>query len=771
VIATTFRDERAALLASGSKGAAFAREYSDLVDEWMRKLLGDEPDVAVVAVGGYGRAELCPCSDIDVLLIHRGRKDIKGVAKRLWYPLWDAGLKLGHGVRTAKEAVKLAESDIEVATSLLEVRAVAGDAAMVDELAAKVRDGWSRRATRWLAALGAVVAGRHVEAGEVAFLLEPDLKEGRGGLRDVHALRWAEAAGRVLLPDDHRSLADAYGVLLDVRVELHRRTSKPNDRLLLQEQDAIATALGDADADALMARVAAAARTIAWTSDESWWRIRATLEGPRGRAITEHRAGPGVLVRDGQAELAPDADVANDAGLPLRLATAAARARVRISRSALERLATDTPAPASPWPDAVRHALVELLACGRDAIPLLEALDQKGLVVRLLPEWDAVRCRPQRNAYHRFTVDRHLCEAAAEAASLAATVSRPDLLLLGTWLHDIGKGFPGDHTAAGMEVVEDIAVRMGFTSDDAAVLVALVEHHLLLADTATRRDLDDDETIAATARAIGDPLRLELLDALTQADSIATGPAAWGPWKAGLVRDLVARTARVLGGERPEATTGAGAPGIEVWDLVNRAREANGPVVELRDDGTITVVAGDRPGLFCRVAGALALLGLNVLDARAWNVDGGLAVESFRVEPAYAGPPDAETVEQEVLAAITGRVSIEARLADKARAYGIQKPPRSAQPAQRRVHVDAEASATATVVEVRAPDAVGTLYRITRALSELELDIRTAKIATLGHEVVDTFYVLDHAGQRITDPAYAREIERAVLAELARVAS
>src|SRR6202012_5255900 len=209
-----------------------------------------------------------------------------------------------------------------------------------------------------------------------------------------------------------------------------------------------------------------------------------------------------------------------------------------------------------PWADETRSAFVELLGLGRPAIDKVESLDQHKLFVRLLPEWAAVRNKPQRNAYHTFTVDRHLLEAAALAAGLTETVERPDLLLIGTLLHDIGKGFPGDHTTVGIDVVDRIATRMGFDKDDVAVLVDLVRYHLLLPDTATRRDLDDPTTIARVAQAVGNPLTLHLLAALTEADSKATGPSAWGAWKAGLVADLVARTARVLRGETESGASG-----------------------------------------------------------------------------------------------------------------------------------------------------------------------------------------------------------------------
>jgi [protein-PII] uridylyltransferase len=756
------RRQRDALLAdTGLTGPAFCKAYTALADSWLAALLGHEAEVALVAVGGYGRGELCPGSDLDVILLHRGRKDVRSLAERVWYPLWDAGLKLGHAVRTVKEAVGLAASDLDSATALLDTRLVAGDPALAAELAERAGAQWRGRSTRWLKMLLENVADRHTRVGEVAFLLEPDLKEGRGGLRDVHTQRWAAAAGHILLADGEL-LDPAHETLLAVRVELHRRTGKASNRLLLQEQDGVAAALAMPDADALMARVATAARTIAWTGDETWDRIASSLRGPSGHsAPADRRLGPGLVLRDGLVELTREADP-GDPSLILRAAAAAASAGTRLSRSALDRLAAEALGPGDDWPEEARLALVRLLGAGPAAVPVFEALDQLGLLVRVLPEWERVRSRPQRNAYHRFTVDRHLIEAAVEAAHLAGRVRRPDLLLVGALLHDIGKGYPGDHTDAGIEVVSEVAPRMGFSDKDVATLVSLVRHHLLLADVATRRDLADEATPAMVAAEVGDAGILELLWALTEADSLATGPAAWGPWKAGLVRQLVARTEPILAGEPPRAAPEPLPDGTAA--LLSRAR-TEGLVLE-GQGSSVTLVAPDRPGLFCRVAGTLAVHGLDVLSARAWSTGEGQAVESFRVESVFGKAPDWAVLEADLRLVLAGRLSLEARLADRARDYAAAPRPAAASPARIQVTVDNDASESATVVEVRAPDRIGTLYRITKALAELDLDVRLAKVTTLGHEVVDAFYVVDVGGAKISDADHVRELERAVAAHL-----
>ncbi|HVE47098.1 MAG TPA: [protein-PII] uridylyltransferase [Acidimicrobiales bacterium] len=753
--------ERPQLVAEdGPVGRAFCRAYTELADRWLTGILSDEPGVAVVAVGGYGRGELCPGSDLDVVLVHSGRKGIQQVAERLWYPIWDAGVGLDHSVRTVKEALAVAGADLKAALGLLDARMVAGDAELAAGLAAGARQQWRKGAKRWLPELADLVEARHAQFGEVAFLLEPELKEGRGGLRDVHALRAAALATEVL-DAGNDTLSEPHDVLLGVRVELHRATGKASDRLLLQEQDRVAAVLDYADADALMAAVSAAARTIAWCSDDGWRRVKAPVAAGRSRSVGGERpVGPGLALIDGEVALAATADPAGDPALVLRAAAAAAELGTWLARSALDRLATEGAALPDPWPEAARNALVALLGTGRAAIPVLEALDQRCLLTRILPEWEAVRSRPQRNAYHRFTVDRHLCEAAANAAALTRRVARPDLLLVGALLHDIGKGYPGDHTDVGVEMMARMGARLGFPPADVEVLVSLVRHHLLLPDIATRRDLDDPATVAAVAEAVGDRDTLELLAALTEADGLATGPSAWGPWKAGLVDDLVARTARWLEGHRTPETPAL--PGPE-----HRAAMARGLVEVVVEGNRVTVVAPDRPGLFCRVAGTLALHGLDVRTAAAASEES-MAVEVFEVEPAFAKAPNWTRVRADVERALMGRLSLEARLADRVRAYAGRSRPSAPGPAEPRVTFDNGASAVATVVEVRAPDSIGVLYRITRALADCDLDVRSAKVSTLGHEVVDAFYVTDAAGAKVVDGEHLAEIEKAVLAELTR---
>ena len=764
---TSGTDERVALIANRALGGReLCRALSDATDRWLVSVFaqaveGAKGRFALVATGGYGRGELAPYSDLDVLLLHDSPKQVGAVAERLWYPIWDAAsgpdkVKLGHSVRTVKEAKALAGDDLDTATALLTSRHLAGDHELTAELAGAISADWRARRAHWLAVLARGVGERHGAAGEAAYLLEPNLKESSGGLRDIHALRWAESAGALIAPPDRVSLGEAEDVLLAVRVALHRATGRHGDVLWLQEQDSVAQIAGYASSDALMAAVSEASRRVMWVGDETWSRVNGLPP-----VAADHPLASGIVLRGGEVELDPAADPADDPTLMLRVARSAAAIGARISRSTLERLTASARDMPSPWPAGAIDDFVGLLLAGHPAIPVFEALDQYNLLVRILPEWAPNRYKPQRNAYHRFTVDRHLWETAANAADLAHRVTRPDLLVLGALLHDIGKGYPGDHTEVGVELVRQIGPRLGLVDDDVDVVIAMVEHHLLLPDVATRRDLSDDVTIQAVANAVGSATTLDLLAALTEADSLATGPSAWGSWKRDLVGVLVDRAHHVLGGGDVAEVTWRLFPTTEVLELM-----AEGGTAIRTTDDLIIVVAPDRPGLFARVAGVLSLHGLDVLSAEAHSDDAiagreAMAANEFRLVPPSDGITWSKVV-ADLERALADQLAIEARLAERAHTYRRRKMlSATLNPPSVRIHNDA--SSNATVLEVRAPDKIGILHRIAKALGELGLDIRHAKIQTMGNEVVDTFYVRNAAGLKVTDPFHLREIERALL--------
>jgi [protein-PII] uridylyltransferase len=779
---TSLRERRSALLARPElQGDDFCRAYAAEADEWLSALADravgeNNRHLALLAVGGYGRSSLCPFSDLDVVLLHSGRRDIKAVADAIWYPVWDEGVRLDHSVRRPSEVLATAADDVRVALGLLDARLVWGDHKVADPLIVDARNAWrDSLGTRYLPDLEAQMAERHRMAGDVAFLLEPDLKESHGGLRDVSVLR-AISAFAPLLADyaDLGSLGHATSVLTRVRVELHRNAQREQDKLLLQDQDQIASALAFEDADVLMAAVSAAGRQIAWVSDDVWRRRKLWDPSPKPRRRlrrSEDRSGqdgrsaialgPDMVDVGGEIALLPTAAVSEDTSLAFRLAATAAELDQPIAKGSLHRVADRMPPPGDPWDPALLAALIRLLAAGHAATDKLESLDQHGLVVRIIPEWAAVRNKPQRNAYHTFTVDRHLLECAAVASELTKSVERPDLLLIGALLHDIGKGFPGDHTMVGMKIVRQVATRMGFEEPDVEILVDLVRHHLLLPDTATRRDLDDPTTVANVARAAGNRVTLHLLGALTEADSRATGPSAWGPWKAGLVGELVRRADLELAGE----TQPSGPPQIPspYRALMEEVRTSGLPSVSL-DPPQVVVAAPDRPGLLSDVAGILALHGM---DVRAANVSGeeGVAVEVFTVEVARGTWPDTARLREDLAEVLAGKLPIEERLSERGRVYPVRRRS-AAHVLGADVRVDNDASDSATVLEVRAPDEVGLLHRITRVLFEANLDVVSARVSTLGELVVDAFYVREDIGEKVTDPARLEGITEAIWASI-----
>ncbi len=783
---TSLRERRRRLLEEpGLKGEEFCRRYAAEADAWLSQLADKaakdaQRHLALLAVGGYGRQSLCPYSDLDVVLVHTGHRDIKAIADGIWYPVWDEGVQLDHSVRRPQEVLAAAAEDVRVALGLLDPRMVWGEPRVADPLLEKAKAAWrDKLGTKYLPLLEDQMGARRAAAGDVAFLLEPDLKESHGGLRDVSVLR-AIAAYAPELPDyaDLGSLDEATRVLTDIRVELHRMAGREHDKLLLQDQDQVAAALDFPDADDLMAAVSTAGRQIAWVCDDVWRRRRLwdPTPAPKRRLLNRRSVSDGLPPGDiplsdlgpdltdvgGELALTPEAPVSSDTSLPLRLAATAARLDRPIAKGSLFRLADRMPAPGDPWTDETRHALVDLLAVGPPAVDKIESLDQHGLFVRLLPEWSAVRNKPQRNAYHRFTVDRHLLETAALAAGLTEHVERPDLLLVGALLHDIGKGFPGDHTTVGIEVVGRITTRMGFPPTDVDVLVDLVRHHLLLPDTATRRDLDDPTTIANVARASGNRLTLHLLAALTEADSRATGPSAWGPWKAGLVADLVERTDKLLQGDDSAPVVPETIPAAH-RALIDEVRQTALPSVLLQPPQVI-VAAPDRRGLLSAVAGALAL---NGMDVRAANVAGeaGVAVEVFTVEVARGTWPDTAKLREDLTAVLSDSLALEQRLSEREQLYAQRRRSAAHLPGSN-VEVDNGASETATVLELRAPDEIGLLHRITRALFEADLDVVSARVSTLGEMVVDAFYVRESDGGKVVDSERLTAVTGALRSEL-----
>ena len=765
----SIRSSRTELLARVDLvGAPLRVALTELYDGWLAGLLADVDGVALMAVGGLGRREPAPYGDADLVLLHNGKvSDLAEIADRIWYPVWDSGIGLDHSVRTVDQAVAVAAEDGKAMLGMLDARHLAGDPALTGLLREQVLSRWRRSAPSRMAELRELARSRWRVRGDASFLLEPDLKDCRGGLRDWVGLR---ALASAQLVDLTPPVTRASALLLDVRGELHRIAGRAADVLRGQDRAAVARRLGMSGPDEVLRAVNESARTLAFATDVAWRRV-AAAEAPSGRSLLRRlRPVPAqrglpdpsvrvplakdVVAQGGEVVLARDADPWADPVLVLRVARGAAATDLPISTYALTRLATEGAPMPHPWPAAARAEFIGLLGAGERAISPLEALDQHGMLSRLLPEWERVRFKAQHNPVHLFTVDRHLIETAVRAGALTAEVARPDLLLVGGLLHDIGKGYPGDHSIVGARLAATIAARMGFNTKDCATIAALTRHHLLLPDTATRRDLDDPSTIHIVVSAIeGSTELLDLLHHLTVADALATGPAAWSDWKASLVFQLVRSTHKVLDGE-PVPTPEP--PSAAVLELARRGETR--VAVEGSD---VIVVAPDQPGLLSSASGLLALHSLDVQAADVRTVEG-MAVNRFSVSPRFGELPDPALLNADLRRILARTLPLEERLRAKESTYrrgGTDPSP------PRLLWFDDEAT-DATVLEVRAPDAIGLLHRVTAAVELLGLDIRSARISSFGAHVVDAFYLTDPDGKPLSE-SHQAEAEERITAALA----
>jgi [protein-PII] uridylyltransferase len=425
----------------------------------------------------------------------------------------------------------------------------------------------------------------------------------------------------------------------------------------------------------------------------------------------------------------------------LRVAAEAAERDLVLAPPTASRLADDDVAIPEPWSAEARNLFVRLLAAGPGLLGVWETLDETGGLTKLLPEWERVRLLPHASVVHRFTVDRHLVETCTEASRMIRRVARPDVLMVAALLHDIGKGSSADHSVAGAPVATAVAGRMGFTDDDADLVGRLVRWHLLLAEVATTRDLEDPATPEYVAARVGDAETLELLHVLTEADARATSAKAWTAWRAGLVADLASRVRSGL--LRPAGPARSWRDALEPIDVPDAVR-ANPDLVDVRvsgarvgghDGARVTVVSADRLGLMAAVAGTLAVLRVSVRAARAWT-EGDFAVSVWEV----ADAPDPAILRQRLDAVLAGQVRPADRLRDPR--------PGALEPV---VQVRHDASDQATVLEVRVDDRPGVVYLVCAALAALRLSVRSAHVTTVGPQAVDVFYVQEPGAAALSD--------------------
>ena len=786
--ATDLSAAAAQLLAGGSRqldSAALRDALLDLHEFWLTTKaaeIGITPTsgFAIVATGGLGRGELLPYSDLDLMLLHDNLPhDVVGhVAELLWYPLWDANIRIDHSVRTVPEALTVAGEDISAGLAMLEVRHIAGDSDLSSLLIGGARRQWRIGIASRFDELVGHTQSRWQRSGEIAHRAEPDIKCGRGGLRDVQLLnalaiaQLADVYPSRSLASPTETLGEAHLALLNVRTELHRVSGRGRELLLAQHADEIGAALRIGDRFDLARMLSDAARTISFYVDAGLRtagnalprRGFAAFKRPVRRPLDE-----GVIEFGGEVILARDARPERDPGLILRVAAASATTGLPIAASTLGRLVETAPELRTPWPRQALKDLLVMLAAGPTAVATIEALDRTGLWGRMFPEWGAVRDLPPRDVVHIWTVDRHLVETISRASAFTTRVSRPDLLVLGALVHDIGKGRGGDHSIIGAELATQIGTRLGLWPSDVEILSKIVRHHLLLPHTATRRDLQDPKVIASVAEALdGDPVLLELLHVLAEADSLATGPGVWGDWKASLIGDLVRRCRLVMAGEPlphpdpvdPRYLSLAADVGVHV-----ELTPADSPHIY-----NVTMIAPDCRGLLSKAAGVLALNSLRVHSASV-NGHQGSAINAFVVSPHFGTPPAAELLRQQFILALNGEVDVLASLDRRDRdaaQHGTTRAgdvpaavPINHAPAPPRILWSEGAEPGELVVQIRTTDRAGLLARLTAVFERDGVDIAWAKVTTLGSSVVDVFGITADGDGAVRD-----ELERDLFAVL-----
>lgn len=707
----------------------------------------DEQGLALVAVGGYGRRELAPFSDLDVVLIHADDRDVTDIAARVWYRLWDRTPRLDHAVRAESEVAGSASADLRVALGLLDIRHLAGDAALTRRVRSAVLAQWRRDARADLPGLKQLVRLREERLPELGHASVPDLKESVGGLRDAVILKALVMTWLVDVP--HAELESSRRALLDVRDVLQRAAGRATDRIAPELWAPLAQGLGLADPESAQRHVRSIARRLTHLARLTWHRVDALLARPAGvRARRPHldRVAPGVAVSAGEIVLDRGADASQDVLLLLRAATEAAERSMMLAPPTVARLVRAAPAIPEPWPAQARQLLTRFLAAGPGLLAVWETLEETGGLTMILPEFTAVLLLPHASPLHRFTVDRHLVETCIEASRLIRRVSRPDLLMVAAILHDVGKASQHDHSLAGVPVARAAATRMGFSAADVDVVASLVRWHLLLAQIATTRDLEDPATAQYVIDRVPDQDTLDLLEVLTQADARAASHQAWTGWRAALVTDLCRR---VRGLQRDPR--GVQPAQHEPIPIPPTARDGHVwvEVASEDDSARVRVIGPDQIGLLAAIAGAFALSRSSVRAARAWTQDQ-YAVSVWEVDDPFLEPA---VFRNRLDAVLTGTVDPSDRLTRRA----------GPEPA---VEIRHDASRDATVMEVRTDDLPGVLYLVTRTLAALAITVRSTHVATLGPQTLDVFYLQEPAAGALADDraALAAHAVRAALA-------
>ncbi|HEX7351558.1 HD domain-containing protein [Brachybacterium sp.] len=754
--------------ADDAAGPSRRLAQSDLVDDWLRGLweragapASDGSGAALAAIGSLGRRSLGPGSDLDLVLLldpeQISQEESARLASAIWYPIWDSGTSLDHAVRSPDECVSVAAGDLRAAIALLDLRVVAGDAQLVAETSKRVRAQWRREARRRVGELVDLATDRTRHHGSLAHSTEPNLKSDRGGLRDITVIR--ALAESWLADHDHAVVDDASRILRNARDALQAVTGSSGTRLGRADQDAVAALTGHATADDHHAVLAEAARAVTWELHRAVRAAEAAV-APSGAATrgqgTDRRPAltrlpHGVLVQAGEVSVDP---ASRDLLRDLAAVRHAATTGLPLADATLVRLAE---APAGPLLPAQRDVLVDALA-GEYFADVYEALDVKGIFARWVPGWAEIRNRPQRSAVHRFTVDRHQVEAVLEAQRFLPRVGRPDLLLVTALLHDLGKRpDTRDHAVEGAPLAEAAARHLGFDKADARTVGILVREHLTLVSLATGRDLADPATLRDLLKAVdGDPETLEILRALTEADAVAAGPAAWSTWRADLVDHLSGMARDALSGTISAPRTLL-TPQRSVQDSVLAAVRRSGSAqvlypahLDTEPISQICVGAPDGDGVFAAMARVLVRLRLDVHSAVVVTMED-VAVNTWWVAGAPSDLPHPSVLRTALDRELAHRDRPDARVLELPPA----PPPRTTEDTPV-VTLLPGASREATVVQVNARNRPSLLADVAEVITVHRLQVRSAHVMTLGRRAVDVLYLTDQHGRALNPPTVGR---------------
>jgi [protein-PII] uridylyltransferase len=811
-----------------------------------------EPPFSLAATGGYGRGVLAPFSDIDLLFLSdaplgpRGRRAVEFML----YLLWDLGLKVGHATRSIRECLEDARADATIQTALLDGRFLAGERCVFERFEAafgEARQDWGLG--QFLQAKRAERTARHKRYGDSPYLVEPHIKEGRGGLRDIQTMYWLARyafgvqrmpelvgpetpGGGLLTAQEARAFKRAWDFLWTVRFHLHYVTGRAEERLTFDLQPVVGARMGytrhgkQDGVERFMKHLFLTARDVVRLSHLLEPAIeRAALGAPAVQKAEEPAlVAAGIAMADGKLIFAPDKDIAADPAVMLRLVRAARNRGLELHPLAQRALIRNAFRAQALRDDPVAAAIFLDLLEGRESHRWMRVLNEVGFLSRYIPDWARIVGLMQFDTYHVFTVEEHtieaigvlnqmerqeLEEAVPVASELIGQLQSHRALYVATLLHDIAKGRGGDHSELGAGLALEICPRLGLSQEETETVSWLVLNHLLVSQTAFKRDIDDPKTILDIAEVVQSPERLRLLLVLTVADMRAVGPKVWNGWKATLLRELYWRVAEVLAGglsvperdvrvsrakqaaaavmaDQPVAAVehflSLGYPGYWLsFDPETHARHAalirdaehnSAPltvstrVLESRAVTEVTVYCTDHPGLFSRIAGALAVAGATIVDARIHTMTDGRALDTFWVQDAQGGAFDAPhklarlsvLIEQ----ALSGSVNLEQEIRkvrrEPARLRAVQVPGR--------VVIDNHASNTHTVIELNGRDRPGLLHDMTAAISEQGLQIASAHITTYGVRAVDVFYVKDVFGLKIENERKLAALRIALLAAL-----